>query len=57
LIAANAAYGALETEDYLVLPFDDLDRAEFRVLLMRYYIADDPSDSQGYFDRMMQHCQ
>jgi len=53
LIAANAAYGALETEDYLVLPFGDLDRAEFMILLMRYYITDNSSDSQTYFDRMM----
>lgn len=39
LIAANAAYGTFEKENYLVLPFNDLDRGEFTISLMRYYDA------------------
>jgi hypothetical protein len=53
LIAANAAYGSLESEDYLVVPFDDLDRADFMFGLMRYYVAQDEESEEKAFDRMM----
>ena len=52
-IAANAAYGSLESEDYLVVPFDDLDRADFMLGLMRYYVAQDEESEEKAFDRMM----
>ncbi|MHC5247421.1 Fic family protein [Enterococcus sp. LJL90] len=54
LIAANAAYGTFKSENYLVLPFNDLDRAEFTINLMRYYQATDESGEDVAFDRMME---
>lgn len=54
LIAANAAMGALDTEDYLVLPFNDLDRGQFTIELMRYYAATTTEEEQVVFARMMQ---
>lgn len=53
LIAANAAYGTFETENYLVLPFNDLDRADFTIGLMRYYSAKDQAAEEQAFDRMI----
>lgn len=53
LIAANAAYGTFDTENYLVLPFNDLDRAEFTINLMRFYRATDELGEQQAFNRMM----
>lgn len=53
LIAANAAYNTFEKENYLVLPFNDLDRADFMVALMRYYIATDEIAEQTAFQRML----
>lgn len=52
LIAANAAYGTFEAENYLILPFNDLDRAEFTIGLMRYYMADDKTSEEKAFQRM-----
>lgn len=53
LIAANAAFGTFESENYLVLPFNDLDRADFIIGLMRFYRATDAREEQLAFDRMM----
>lgn len=53
LISANAAYETWENENYLVLPFNDLDRADFTIQLMRYYKADSKSEENKYLDRMM----
>ncbi|KRL53979.1 Fic family protein [Furfurilactobacillus rossiae] len=53
LIAANAAYGTLENGNYLVLPFNDLDRAEFTINLMRYYQADDDTAEEQALNRML----
>ncbi|BDR55707.1 Fic family protein [Xylocopilactobacillus apis] len=53
LIAANSAYGTFESGNYLVLPFNDLDRAEFTINLMRYYIANDEASEQSAFNKMM----
>ncbi len=53
LIAANAAYGTLENGNYLTLPFNDLDRVDFVVGLMRYYNAKDPQAEEAAFKRMM----
>ncbi|MFC6261017.1 Fic family protein [Levilactobacillus fujinensis] len=53
LIAANAAANTWAHENYLVLPFNDLDRVDFTTALMRYYLATDKSASQLAFDRMM----
>lgn len=53
LIAANAAYGTFERENYLVLPFNDLDRGEFTISLMRYYDAKNPTDEAKYLDKMV----
>lgn len=39
LLAANQAVNAFETENYLVLPFNDLDRLDFMTSLLRYYKA------------------
>lgn len=53
LISANAAYETWENENYLVLPFNDLDRADFTIQLIRYYKADSKSEENKYLDRMM----
>ncbi|MFC6169227.1 Fic family protein [Loigolactobacillus jiayinensis] len=54
LIAANAAYGTFQKENYLVLPFNDLDHAEFMINLMRYYVAKTPEEQHKTFSRMME---
>lgn len=53
LIAANAALGTLESENYLVLPFNDLDRVDFTVGLMRYYVASNQAERAAALNRMM----
>ncbi|WP_143463777.1 Fic family protein [Levilactobacillus enshiensis] len=53
LIAANAAANTWARENYLVLPFNDLDRVDFTTALMRYYLATDEDASQQAFARMM----
>ncbi|MHA3065315.1 Fic family protein [Lacticaseibacillus saniviri] len=53
LIAANAAYDTFATQNYLVLPFNDLDRVEFTVGLMRYYQAETPAKEARAFEEMM----
>jgi hypothetical protein len=53
LIAANAAYGTLENQNYLVFPFNDLDRAEFTINLMRYYQATTPANEGQAFEKML----
>ncbi|EGP4915024.1 Fic family protein [Enterococcus faecium] len=53
LIAANAAYGTFENENYLTLPFNDLDRVEFTLNLMRYYQAMTPEEEEKAFERML----
>lgn len=53
LIAANAAAGTLATGDYLILPTNDLDRAEFMIALMRYYAAEDSQAEQQTFAKML----
>ncbi|GKT03945.1 Fic family protein [Furfurilactobacillus entadae] len=52
LIAANEAYGTLATGNYLALPFNDLDRAEFTIQLMRFYGSSKDDEAQ-YLDNMM----
>lgn len=53
LIAANAALNTWEKENYLVLPFNDLDRVEFTINLMRYYIAADSEEENKAFKKMI----
>lgn len=53
LIAANAANGSLETGDYLILPTLDLDRAEFIIDLMRYYVSDDAGRDSQLLNQMI----
>ena len=53
LIAANSAYGTFENENYLTLPFNDLDRVEFTLNLMRYYQAKTPTEEEKAFERML----
>lgn len=53
LIAVNAAANTWTLENYLVLPFNDLDRVDFTTALMRYYLAADKGAAQQAFDRMM----
>ena len=52
LIAANAALDVWSNEHYLVLPFNDLDKAEFSINLMRYYDANTPDKENEYLKRM-----
>lgn len=53
LIAANSAMGTLQTQDYLVLPFNEVDRLDFMVGLMRYYQAETPQAEEKALDRMV----
>lgn len=53
LIAANSAYNTWESKNYLTLPFDNIDHAEFMLGLMRFYRADTPSQEDKALDRMM----
>ncbi|MDR1606240.1 MAG: Fic family protein [Streptococcaceae bacterium] len=53
LIAANAAIGALKTQDYLLVPDNDLDRLDFTTSLMRYYMASTEEEEEEAFDRLL----
>ncbi|ANZ60410.1 hypothetical protein AYR62_15290 [Secundilactobacillus paracollinoides] len=53
LIAANAAYDTFSRENYLVLPFDELDQTDFMTTLMRYYETDNQDEEEKYFNRLL----
>lgn len=53
LIAANAALNTWEDENYLTLPFDNIDHADFIVNLMRFYKATDEIQENKALDRMV----
>ena len=53
LIAANAAMNTWEQENYLVLPFNNIDHAQFMVDLMRFYVAKSDTEEDKALDRMM----
>ncbi|WP_461243448.1 Fic family protein [Secundilactobacillus muriivasis] len=53
LIAANAANGSLDDGNYLILPINDLDRADFTLGLMRYYVADTTEQEEIALQRML----
>lgn len=53
LIAANAALGTFESKDYLTLPFDNIDHAEFMINLMRFYKAEDVYQEELALDKMV----
>lgn len=53
LIAANSAYNTWQSEDYLVLPFNSIDHAEFMLNLMRYYLAEDEDQEERAFQKMV----
>jgi hypothetical protein len=53
LIAANSAMNVWRNEDYLVLPFNDLDKAEFSINLMRFYDASDSKAELAALKKMV----
>lgn len=53
LIVANAAMDTWEKQNYLVLPFNNIDHAEFMVNLMRFYVAKTSKDEDKALDKMM----
>ena len=53
MIAANSAYNTWESKNYLTLPFDNIDHAEFMINLMRFYRADDSDQEDKALNRMM----
>lgn len=53
LITANSAYNTWQNEDYLVLPFNSIDHAEFMLNLMRYYLADGEEQEEQAFQKMI----
>lgn len=53
LIAANSAYNTWQSEDYLVLPFNSIDHAEFMLNLMKYYLAEDEDQEERAFQKMV----
>jgi hypothetical protein len=54
LITANAAYGALDTESYLMIPFHDIKRLEFTISLISFYRAKNAIEEQEAFERLYQ---
>lgn len=52
LIVANHAVKALETQNYLLIPENPLDRMDFTTALMRYYAANGSAEEQLSFDRL-----
>ena len=53
LIAANSAMYTWDNENYLVLPFNNIDHAEFMVNLMRFYVAETDVDEEKALDKIM----
>lgn len=53
LIAANAAIDTFATGNYLTLPFNELDRADFITNLMRYYKATGSEEEETMFQRLL----
>lgn len=53
LIAANAAMSTWKQENYLVLPFNGIDHAEFMINLMRFYQAKTKQEEEKYLDKMI----
>ncbi|HAP5751950.1 TPA: hypothetical protein IU248_002649, partial [Enterococcus faecalis] len=48
-----AAMNTFENENYLTLPFNDLDRVDFTTNLMRYYQAKTPELENEAFKRLL----
>ena len=53
LIAANSASNTWENQNYLTLPFDNIDHAEFMINLMRFYRADTEEKEEKALDKMV----
>lgn len=53
LIAANAAFGGMVHDDYLLLPLAEMDRIEFMVTLMRYYQANGQAAEMRAFHQLL----
>lgn len=53
LIAANSAMNTWQAKNYLTLPFNGIDHAEFMVNLMRFYVAKTPADEEKALDNMI----
>ena len=53
LIAANAALNTWANEDFLLWPFDGLDKAEFMVYLMRYCRARNITQEKQIFTHLL----
>lgn len=54
MIAANGAFNTWKSENFLTLPFNNLDRVEFVINLMRYYQATNDIDLDKAFNKMME---
>lgn len=53
LISANAAKNTWSSQEYLTLPFNNIDHADFMVNLMRFYMATDENKEELALDRMV----
>lgn len=53
LIAANSAYNTWANKNYLTLPFDNIDHAEFMINLMRFYQAENSQQEENALDKMV----
>lgn len=42
-----------DKQNYLVLPFNNIDHAEFMVNLMRFYVAETDVDEEKALDKIM----
>lgn len=53
LIAANSAMNTWQAKNYLTLPFNGIDHAEFMVNLMRFYVAKTPEAEEKALKKMI----
>jgi len=53
LIAINAAMDMFSKDDFLIVPMNDLDRMDFTLALMRFYMAESPEQEEQAFQRMI----
>lgn len=53
LIAANAALNTWKNKNYLTLPFNNIDHADFMIGLMKFYVAQDLQEEDKALNRMI----
>ncbi|GFH41431.1 Fic family protein [Pseudolactococcus insecticola] len=54
LIAANAAMGRLESQEYLFIPINAIDKLNFTAALMSFYVASSSEEEEKFLSRMLE---